>query len=298
MTTLPPNNYSNDIKAQITSLTAAQTALQAILTNDAANLTPAQQQSIMQQINGYQTSIAALTGTVGNLNQVYATNLQNNSATLGTQTNALNIISSETVDANNQISYINDQKINKMRQVQINNYYAGWYQEQIKLLKYLVIYVLVFSGLFYLKKINILPNEFFGISIVLITLVLLFFVIPVVLSILRRDNMNYSEYDWGFDKTKAPPMKPSGDASNNILPVLASSGAGGGSNLSGTGGQTCIGAACCPVGSIYDATANKCSIGNNVSYEGTNYDFSSTAQDVGRNFASFWNDATSYSYSG
>jgi antibiotic biosynthesis monooxygenase (ABM) superfamily enzyme len=282
-----PNNYSTDIQAQISSLQFAQQNLQNMLTNNAATLTPVQQQSITEQINQYQKAISSLTGTVGNLNQVYATNLQNNTMTLNTQTNALSIINNETIDSNNQIAYINDQKINKMRQVQINNYYAAWYQEQIKLLKYLVIYVVIFSIVFYLKKKNIFPQEFFGIFIVLITLVLLFFVIPVVLSILRRDRMNYSKYDWGFDITKAPKIEEAKDKKNDLIPTQDESTASG---------PECIGAACCPSGSVYDKVNNKCTIGD--TYSGTSdYNFSNTFQGVGDQFSSFLKESTSYGYS-
>lgn len=284
---LAPNNYSNDIQKQIRSLQSAQQSLQNMLTNDAANLTNAQQQSITEQINQYNSSIAELTGTVGNLNQVYATNLQNNTMTLNTQTNALSIINNETIDSNNQIAYINDQKINKMRQVQINNYYAAWYQEQIKLLKYLVIYVVIFSIVFYLKKKNIFPQDFFGTFIVLITLVLLFFVIPVVLSISRRDRMNYSKYDWGFDITKAPKIEEAKDKKNDLIPTQ---------DDIATSGPECIGAACCPSGSVYDKVNNKCTIGN--TYSGTNnYNFSNAFQGMGDQFSSFWKESTSYGYS-
>jgi len=283
--TVTPNDYGNDIQQEILSLQQGQSDLQNQLATNAANLTPQQQQTISNQISSYSSAIAALTGTVRNLNQVYATNLQNNTAALATQNNALSIINAETIDANNQITYINDQKISKMRQVEINNYYSAWYQEQIKLIKYLVYYVFIFTILFFLKTKNILSGQIFGIVIVLITVFFLFLIIPVILSILSRDNMNYSEYNWGFDKTKAPVIQGNAnDASNNVLPSTAASTVNGASTAG-----VCVGSQCCPVGSVYDSSNNICSVGTGGSFT-TNINLSNMFQNDGTGGGGSWFD--------
>jgi hypothetical protein len=290
----PGVNNSSEIQNDLNALDALNNSLTSQLNNAGQySLTPDQKTLLVKQIANVQTAKAGLTSTLGNLNNVYSTNLQNNTATLATQTNALSIINTETIDANNQISYINDQKINKMRQVEINNYYSMWYQEQILLLKYLVYYVVVFTILFFLKRNNMLPNQVFGILVVIITLILLFFVIPIVLSMLRRDNMNYNEYDWGFDKKSAPPVQGNiNDVKNNVLPSQSPS-----SVLPGGNGAACIGSACCPIGSVYDTSNNICTIGSSSYNSESNYNLSDVFQDTGKQMSSFWNDSTSYSYS-
>ena len=291
----PSANDYNDITADITALQNLQSNLESQLNNGQSSLTNDQKMVLATQIGNVQTAISGLMSTTANLNSVYATNLQNNTNTLATQANALSIINNETIDANNQMAYINDQKINKMRQVEINNYYAGWYQEQTKLLTYLVYYALIFTLLFFLQKNNILPGQFFGLIVVFITIVFLFFVIPVVLSIFRRDNMNYSEYDWGFNKSTAPKIQGVVDnPKNDILPNQASSSIIAPSTGSGS---VCVGSACCPAGSVYDKTNNICKIGEIGSLSGSSNDFSNVFQNFGDNVSSFFSDSTSYSYS-
>jgi hypothetical protein len=289
------NNYA-EISGDITALQKLQTNLQTQLNNGQSSLTNEQKMVLVNQIENVQTSISNLMSTTANLNSIYADNLQNNTNTLATQANALSIINNETIDANNQMAYINSQKINKMRQVEINNYYAGWYQEQTKLLTYLVYYVLIFTLLFFLKRRNILSSEIFGPIVVFVTIIFLFFIIPIILSIFRRDNMNYSEYDWGFDKSTAPKIQGVVDNSkNNILPKEAAS-----SVVAPTtgNGSVCVGSSCCPAGSVYDKKNNICKIGNIGSLSGSsNGDFSNVFQSFGDNVSSFFSDATSYSYS-
>jgi hypothetical protein len=59
----------------------------------------------------------------------------------------------------------------------------------------------------------------------------------------NRDNMNWDEYNWNFDKDKAP--KDTSDGSSNNNPWSTPS-------------ITCIGSACCYDGSTYDDVKNIC----------------------------------------
>ena len=59
-----------------------------------------------------------------------------------------------------------------------------------------------------------------------------------------RDNMNWDEYYWNFDKDKAPSDTTIGDVSNPWEKNSMS--------------LTCIGSACCDTTSMYDSTKNIC----------------------------------------
>jgi hypothetical protein len=65
-----------------------------------------------------------------------------------------------------------------------------------------------------------------------------------ILDLSNRDNMNWDEYNWYFDKSKAPPNNADGSQTASdpwAIPSL-----------------TCIGADCCYEGSTYDSVQNIC----------------------------------------
>jgi hypothetical protein len=69
----------------------------------------------------------------------------------------------------------------------------------------------------------------------------------------NRDNMNFDEYDWYFDKTKAPSDTGSSDSSNPwTTPTVA-----------------CVGEMCCASnpGVTYDAVQNICVLNTNTTLD-------------------------------
>ena len=73
-----------------------------------------------------------------------------------------------------------------------------------------------------------------------------------IIDLSNRDNMNFDEYDWYFDKSKAPSdTGGSGSATSQPTDPWA------------TTTSECVGEMCCTDGMYYDTTTEKCEIGVN-----------------------------------
>ena len=92
---------------------------------------------------------------------------------------------------------------------------------------------------------GILPKNIYYILIVIIGLIGGYFFWRKFASIIMRDNMNYQEYEWGFDRNKISTNTTS-DSSDPWN-----------TNVSFNVG-TCVGNACCTEGLIYDTNINQC----------------------------------------
>ena len=66
-----------------------------------------------------------LVAALGSLSQYYTSNLENSSNTLTQQTEAVAIIDREMQLAKKRLEYVNKQKSNKLRNVEINQYYGA-----------------------------------------------------------------------------------------------------------------------------------------------------------------------------
>jgi len=259
---------NDQLLSDISNLQQIEQSIYSQLQAGQYTLSDGDKQSLINKINQVSQMRINLYKSLGKMNSFYSKNLANNSATLDEQTKATRIIEREMNEAKTRMNYINGQKINKMRQVQINNYYSSWYEERTTLLKYVIILIIGFIILYYLKKINILSENIYGGLIVLFSLIMIYFIIPVILSMLSRDNINYSEYDWAFDKNSAPKLAGNANASSNnpwSAPSVTT---------------TCVGESCCPEGVAFDSTLNQCVVPNTSITTGSTGSSNSTTTNV------------------
>jgi hypothetical protein len=94
-----------------------------------------------------------------------------------------------------------------------------------------------------LKNIGILPGSIASIVIAIIIFIGIIWIGRQIIDMSNRDNMNYDEYDWYFNKTNAP--------SNNTTPSETE-------DPWATPSMVCVGAECCNQYSTYDSTQNLC----------------------------------------
>ena len=93
-----------------------------------------------------------------------------------------------------------------------------------------------------LKNVEILPGNIAGLIIAFIILIGLIYVGRQIIDMSNRDNMNYDEYDWHFNKSEAP---SNGTPSSTTDPWETPS-------------LVCIGEQCCNDTSTYNAEQNLC----------------------------------------
>lgn len=213
------------------------------LTTD-KNLSSEQKKVIMFRINEISMLRINLYKNLNKENTFYQDNLTSSSNTLSQQTNAIIIVEKQLNDAKKRLDELNQTKVNKLRQIEINNYYSSWYDEHTKLIKCVTIVLFLSIIVVVLAKYNVIPNIVYVILMTLIGVVGTYYFLQIFVSMFSRDNMNYDEYTQHFNKSSAPPIN-TGNQLNNKDPW-------------DIGQFTCIGEQCCYKGSTYDIKLNKC----------------------------------------
>ena len=206
-------------------------------------LTPEQQQQIILKMNQLSNMRINLYQTLSGVNSFFQSALSSSVGTLQEQTIAIGIVESELNRSKGRLDILKDDKNNKIRLVEINDYYGDKYSEHSQLMKIIIFTLIPIIILAILNKKDILPNSFYYILIVIISAISAFFFWTRYASIIMRDNMNYQEYNFHFDPNAAPTGTSSGSSTDPWL--------------SGSAG-TCIGDACCSTGQTWNASLNQC----------------------------------------
>jgi hypothetical protein len=206
------------------------------------NLTTQQQDEIIQKMNQISNMRINLYQTLSGVNNFFQNALSSSIGTLKEQTTAIAIVESELNHSKKRLEALEIERNNKLRLVEINNYYGDKYSEHSKLMKIIIFTLVPIIVLAILNNKGILPNTIYYILLTIISLIGTFFFWRRFASIIMRDNMNYNEYDWYFNQSKI-----TGPISQGKDPWASS-------NMPGT----CIGQACCSDGEIYNASLNQC----------------------------------------
>jgi hypothetical protein len=221
------------------------------------NLTTQQKEKIIEKMNQLTSMRINLYKTLSGVNNFYGKALQSSIGTLEQQTSAIGIIESELNNSKKRLELLEAEKNNKIRLVQINDYYGDKYAEHSQLMK-IIIYTLVpIILLAFLNNKGILPSFICNILSVIIVFIGAYFILTRYISILMRDNMNYDAYDYYFDPESAP-KETTSDSSDPWLSL----------NLPGS----CIGEYCCSAGQEWSADLNKCIGASIVNVDDVNVD--------------------------
>ena len=210
-------------------------------------MTRAQKEVLIQKINDISRMRENMYYAIGGINNFYKNNISTSATALAQQTNAIDIVEKELNAAKERLKLIEDYKLQKLRLVEINNYYGQRYASNTQLIKiviYMFVPILILAILF--KKDIISVKIFSGLTIV-ITIIGLVYLINGFYTNYMRDNMDYQEYDWSFDPDTAP-KAPSSTSKNSKIDPWAKP------DLS----NICIGQTCCDTGYVYDPVKNKC----------------------------------------
>ena len=182
-----------------------------------------------------------------NLNGMYSfyqANISSTRDTLEEQSSAIDIVENELNEAKRRLKIIEEDKYNKLRLVEINNYYGEQYSDHTSIMKLIIMIcvpVLILSILF--NK-GLLSESIFNVLIIAIFVIGAIFLGKHLYKTMTKDNMNYQQYNWWFDLKTAPQVNTDNTSSSD--PWF-------------TGALTCIGSACCDTNtSQYDVNSNMC----------------------------------------
>jgi len=207
------------------------------------NLTPEQQGKIVDKMNQLSNMRINLYKTLSGVNNFFENALSSSIGTLKEQSVAVGIVENELNQAKKRLEALEMEKNNKIRLVEINEYYGEKYAEHAQLMK-IIIYTLVpVIIIALLNNSGLLTNFIYYILLIIISLIGGYFFWHRFASIIMRDNMNYQEYDWYFN-TKAATDNTTVTSTDPWLSL----------NIPGT----CIGQYCCSTGQIYDSSLNQC----------------------------------------
>ena len=198
------------------------------------NLTLDQKKTFNDKINKITAIRINLYQTLSSTSGMYKGILDDSRDKLSVQTDAIQIMETELNNTKARLAVLNDDKNNKLRLVQINDYYGSMYSEQSDLMKIVIFTLIPIIILVVLRQrmlLFFLPEIVYYILLVAISITGGVFFVLKAGNYMTRDDMNYQEFDWGFNKSSAP--KSSGAASTDPWSLP----------LSGIG--SCIGAECC-----------------------------------------------------
>lgn len=208
------------------------------------NLTTSQQQEIVTKINDLSKMRINLYQTINGINSYFQTALYNSRGTLDQQAAAIQIVENELNTAKRRLKGLEEAKNNKIRLVEINEYYGDKYAEHSQLMKliiYTLIPIIIITAIY---NMGFLPNVIYYALLIIISIIAGVFFWYRVWSIWSRDRMNYQAYDWKFN----PSDITSGAITSTSDPWASSIGSLG----------TCVGDACCSDGLVYDDNINQC----------------------------------------
>jgi hypothetical protein len=246
---------NGQILNDIQSLQDIEQQLFSSLEDNNQNLSKDQQKQIIQKINDISNMRVNLYKNLSAINSSFQTNLSNSQGTLTDQTSAISIVENELNQAKAKLQDLEQEKNNKIRLIEINNYFGEKYAEHSQLMKIVVAVLFPILILALLNKKGILPNNVFTILTIIIAVIGSYFFWTRLLSIWSRDNMNYQEYNFPFNPNNAP-----------ISSTITSSTTSDPWSMTTTKSTygTCIGDACCGSGLSWDSSSNQCIVASNT----------------------------------
>lgn len=142
---------------------------------------------------------------------------------------------------------IDQQNVDKMRNIEINTYYDKAYKEYINILKVIILACVILVPIVIANKNSLLPSSITNLLILIIITLTIGYIIYKFYDIYMRDNRDFDKITIPYDKD-AVRMQGAGTLTrkNNFLSSF---------------GVACIGEDCCPDpsnGMVYDPVKNKC----------------------------------------
>jgi hypothetical protein len=249
----------------IKDLQDLEKSLYSQLENTASSPSPPslqEQEKAIQRINELSNMRATL---FGNLQDTYSMNQYQVAQTrndLVDELTSVKVIEGELNNSKKQMNALKQEKINKLRMVEINTYYGKRYESHANIMKIIILACIPIIILSVLTKKNIISNN---ISNVLMAIVVVIFILVMwyrIGDILFRDNMDYDQYKFPFDPQNVD-LDNSGTDNVVYLPDALDL------------GIECVGDSCCKGDNmVYDNASNICVVQktNGDSSDGDNND--------------------------
>ena len=206
------------------------------------SLTAEEQEAIVEKMNQLSNMRINLYETLSGVNSFFQSALNSSVGTLQEQTDAVKVVEQQLNESKSYVADLAQEQNNKIRLVQINDYFGEKYADHSSLMIIIICTLIPIIILIFLKNRGIIPNSIYTGLVVVISLIGIVFFGMKWLSTISRSSMNYQEFDWFFDPSRAP--SANGKTDNPWATNLDIG--------------TCIGDDCCSSGQTFDTTLNQC----------------------------------------
>lgn len=254
-----PMLYKQDTKAATSAASGMNARQQEIINNIAkiqaierelltklnTDMSASDRTEIVRQINDLAKARGDLYNNMNDFSSQLETVASERRNALVQNSVAVNVIRDQIENSSNTLDGLQQEKSNKMRLVEINNYYGKKYEFQTDIMKIIILTcvpVLVISIL--LKK-GFIPNLIATGLIIIIIAAGVIAVARKVIDLNRRNSFNFDQYDHPFNPYAVNVNK---SESTNLADInkLAIP-------------NSCIGSSCCTEGTtVWDSTTGKC----------------------------------------
>ena len=218
------------------------------LDKNSGSMSSDEQLQLINKINTISNTRITLYETLSKTNDYFRGAAEQSHTVLTGQSDAVIIVERELNSAKDRLALIESQKNNKIRMVQINDYYAKQYSEHTEFMKILVAMMVPILIMHSLRSRELMSDQTYQVLVMAISVTGMVSLVRIFFSIRSRSKINYDSYDWKFD-----PSSTAGayDDSVNSDDPWKSASVGG-----------CYGETCCSTGQYYDTVGNVCVTGD------------------------------------
>ena len=215
------------IQTNITQLQQLQDDLKTQLDIGIANGTLNQDQinSLNEKINGISEIITNLYKNNSSMYNFFQQNIASTAKSLKDQQYATNIVKSELHNTNNILWSHEAEQANKLRLIEINNYYSEQYLDRTNIMKSIILVCIPLIILTVLKNKGLINKTLFNWLIIILIVVGGIYLFKLFLKAVSHNNMQYQQYDWNFNINAAPPVDtsyPNGNPADSMMETKCS----------------------------------------------------------------------------
>ena len=234
---------NDQIINNIKSLQATEMKLYDSLENRSLNAD--QQKQVIDRINQISQMRINLYASLKDMYSYYQEDVSDSRNSMNNQMVSVDVIENELNDSKRRLNLLEAQKNNKIRLVEINTFYGKQYDAHKQIMQIVVIICIPVLIITVLANKGLLPTKLSSLLTGIIIIIGLFIIGAKIIDLSNRDNMNFDEYNWYFNKDEAPTNSTETNADAGTDPWEMPT-------------ATCVGQECCDDNQTYDEIQNKC----------------------------------------
>lgn len=241
------NNTLEQLTKYLLELQGLERNLYSILRNN-PNIEDSEKEQIVRDINDLSAKRDDLNKQIKDLAESSKLELQVDFQTFQQQMRIVEAAEQQLNESKIKLKLLNDEKLNKLRLVQINTYYQKRYGALSEFIGNIVFFIIIFILISWVISKGWIPSAVGSVIVIIYLALGIVYFILYYLDIANRSKTNFDQYEWTFDKNTETKTDEDYDDSETDKYM--------GSKGSDT--DVCVGEACCTEGMKYDEQLQKC----------------------------------------